>query len=152
MPSCHVRRATVDDVDAMADLLAELFAIETEFAIHREKQKQGLVMVLDREHAVIHCAEIAGRVVGMCSAQCLVSTAVGGLSALIEDLVIRAAYRRKGIGTLLLASIEAWARGQGATRVQLLADSRNKGAETFYARSGWGTTRMTCWRKYEPGD
>ncbi len=145
---CYIRRATTDDVEALADLLCALFTIETEFTIDREKQKRGLVMILESEASVIQCAEIKGNVVGMCSAQCLVSTAMGGLSALVEDLVVHKDHRRRGIGTLLLASMETWAREQGAMRLHLLADTQNKKAKTFYTKLRWGETRMVCRRKY----
>jgi GNAT superfamily N-acetyltransferase len=145
---CHVRRATPEDVDEMADLLAMLFGIEREFSIDREKQKRGLVMLLNSEITVIHCAEIKGQVVGMCSAQGLVSTAMGGLSALVEDLVVHEHHRGKGIGTLLLGSMEAWAKENGVTRLQLLADQENTKALAFYAKLRWGETGMMCRRKY----
>lgn len=143
-----MRRATPGDVDDLADLLGTLFEIETEFVIDREKQTRGLGMLLENGASVIHCAEITGAVVGMCSAQCLVSTAMGGLSVLVEDLVVHEDHRGKGIGTLLLASLETWAREQGAMRLHLLADMQNKQAKTFYSKRRWGETRMVCWRKY----
>lgn len=148
LDACNVRRATTDDVEALTDLLGALFKIETEFLIDRDKQKRGLEMLLESEVSVIYCAELKGEVVGMCSAQCLVSTAMGGLSALVEDLVVRDEHRRKGIGTLLLASMETWAREQGAMRLHLLADTQNKKAKTFYTKLRWGETRMVCRRKY----
>lgn len=145
---CHVRRATRDDVDELLDLLEMLFDIETEFAIDRAKQKQGLVLLLNSELSVIHCAEIKGRIVGMCSAQCLASTAMGSLSAFVEDLVVHEHYRGKGVGTLLLGSMETWAKENGVKRLQLLADQQNTKALAFYAKLRWGETRMICRRKY----
>ena len=145
---CHVRRATTEDVDELAELLAVLFEIETEFMIDRLKQRRGLMMLLTSETSVIHCAEIKGRIVGMCSAQCLVSTAKGGLSAIVEDLVVHEHYRGHGVGTRLLACMETWAKKCGVTRLQLLADQRNTKALAFYTKLRWGETRMICRRKY----
>lgn len=144
----HVRRATSADVEAMADLLAALFAIETEFVIDRAAQSRGLAMLLGRADAVLLCAEHGGRVVGMCSAQCLVSTATGGLSALVEDLVVHGLHRGRGVGTRLLASVERWAKEAGVTRLQLLVDTDNAPALAFYAGQCWDETRMMCRRKY----
>ncbi|VFQ47144.1 GNAT family N-acetyltransferase [Desulfoluna butyratoxydans] len=142
-----LRRAGEKDIQGLVSLLAVLFALEEDFAIDPEKQARGLRMLLSRYDAVILCVEAFGRVVAMCSAQCLVSTAEGGLSALVEDLVVEEAHRGRGFGAMLLAAVETWARGLGASRLQLLADKTNRNALAFYSRMGWAETRMVCRRK-----
>jgi GNAT superfamily N-acetyltransferase len=83
----------------------------------------------------------------MVTAQLVVSTAEGARSALVEDLVVDAAERGRGVGASLLGAIEAWARARGATRLQLLADRENAPALAFYARMGWTGTRLVCLRR-----
>jgi len=143
----RLRRATEGDVAQLVSLLAVLFAVEVDFKIDPEKQGRGLRMLINREASVVHCVEAEGRIVGMCSAQCLVSTAEGGLSALVEDLVVVEPHRGRGVGAMLLSSIEAWAANHGISRLQLLADKTNLSALAFYARMGWGETHMVCRRK-----
>jgi GNAT superfamily N-acetyltransferase len=92
-------------------------------------------------------AERADAVVGMVAAQLLVSTAEGGLAALVEDMVVAASERGRGAGRALLEAVEAWARARGATRLQLLADRGNVGALRFYARLGWARTELVCLRR-----
>jgi GNAT superfamily N-acetyltransferase len=46
---------------------------------------------------------------------------------------------------LLHAAVD-WAREQGATRIQLLADSRNVPALIFYRKQGWKQTNMIALR------
>jgi GNAT superfamily N-acetyltransferase len=77
----------------------------------------------------------------------VVSTAEGGLSALVEDLVVDEPERGKGVGRALLTGIEGWAFSRGATRLQLLADRGNAPALAFYAREGWSSTRLVCLRR-----
>ncbi len=92
-------------------------------------------------------AERAGAVIGMVTAQLVVSTAEGGASAWVEDMVVAAPERGRGVGRRLLEAIEAWATARGASRLQLLADRENAPALAFYARLGWSPTRLVCLRR-----
>ena len=74
-------------------LLRQLFAIEEDFRIDEERQRRGLAMLLDNPQALILVAEAAGRVIGMCSGQLLVSTAEGGPALLVEDVVVAEGFR-----------------------------------------------------------
>jgi len=137
-----VREGRAGDTAALTALLAQLFAIETDFAVDPESQARGLALLRDRPDAVILVAEAEGRVVGMCTVQLTASTARGGLSAGIEDVVVDRAWRGRGIGRALLAGAEAWARGRGAVRLALLADETNLPALDFYDRLGFTRTRL----------
>jgi GNAT superfamily N-acetyltransferase len=137
-----LRQARAEDAASLVALLAQLFAIEADFAIDPEVQARGLAVLRDRPDAVILVAEAEGRVVGMCTVQLTASTARGGLSAGIEDVVVDQAWRGRGIGRALLAAAEAWARGRGAVRCALLADETNLPALDFYDRLGFTRTRL----------
>lgn len=146
--SVAVRPAKVTDVPAMAGLLAELFAVETEFAIDRAKQERALRMIIERPSAAAWVAETGGQVIGMVTAQTVVSTAEGGESAWVEDVIVRHDWRRRGVGRKLIEQIETWCRGRGITRMQLLADSTNEEAMAFYGRrQQWMRTRMVAFRR-----
>jgi ribosomal protein S18 acetylase RimI-like enzyme len=142
-----IRPAGSGDLPAMTRLLQELFSIETEFAVDTEKQRTGLQMLLDSARTGIWVAERRGRVVGMVTVQLVVSTAEGGLSGLLEDLVVSSAYRRRGLGKALLSAAVKWSREQGAMRIQLLADGRNVPALIFYRKQDWKQTNMIALRR-----
>lgn len=144
-----IRRAGEGDLEAMVGLLIQLFTIETDFAVDPERHLRGLKMMLDGcgRHRCVLVAECEGVVAGMGMAQLVISTAEGGRSALIEDVVVDAGRRGLGIGHRLLGALEAWALAQGATRMQLLADRTNVRALYFYHRQGWLPTRMICLRR-----
>lgn len=145
MKAAFIRKATKTDIQTLVKLLKLLFSIEIDFVFDEEKQRKGLEMMLqDQENRCVLVAEIDQNVVGMCSAQLLVSTAEGGKSALIEDVVIAEHFRKQGIGRLLLSEIEKWALEKGAQRVQLLADYHNTSALNFYKQMGWSNTRLIC--------
>lgn len=143
-----IRRATAGDLDALVALLAELFSIEADFRPDAARQRRGLALLLAAPaESLVLVAEREGAVVGMVTVQLVVSTAEGGLSALVEDMVVAAGARRGGIGRLLLEGAEGWARGRGASRLQLLADRENAAALRFYERMGWRATRLVCLRR-----
>jgi GNAT superfamily N-acetyltransferase len=145
--SCVIRAAKPADVPAMAGLLADLFRIETEFPIDRAKQERALRMIIERPSAAAWVAECGGQVVGMVTAQTVVSTAEGGESIWIEDVIVRDGWRRKGIGRRLVQAVEQWCAARGVTRMQLLADGGNEGAMAFYPHRGWTRTGMVAFRK-----
>ena len=89
----------------------------------------------------------SGQVIGMCTGQLLISTAQGGLSALVEDVAVQPDHQGKGVGRRLVAVAEAWAVSQGASRIQLLADRNNAPALAFYQKMKFQTTAMICLRK-----
>jgi ribosomal protein S18 acetylase RimI-like enzyme len=144
-----IRNARPEDLGALTALLHELFSIETDFAVDAERQRRGLTLMLDGclKHRCVKVAEIEGEVVGMVTAQLLISTAEGGVVALVEDMVVAGRHRGRGIGRQLMAAIESWSRERGANRLQLLADRTNFSALDFYDKIGWRPTRMICLRR-----
>jgi len=105
-----------------------------------------MMLQVSNERQCLLVAEDESEVIGMCSAQTLVSTAEGGIVAIVEDLVVKAPWRGKGIGQLLLKAIEKWGR-KHVLRFQLLCDRENKIALSFYQKNGWKLTQLICLRK-----
>ncbi|MBW2663621.1 MAG: GNAT family N-acetyltransferase [Deltaproteobacteria bacterium] len=143
-----IRKAESSDIEQMVGLLKELFFIEEDFSFDERMQRNGLAMMLgDNEKCCIMVAVSGEQVIGMSSAQLLVSTAEGGMVALIEDIVVTKSYRGQGIGKKLLLSIEKWTNKKGAKRLQLLADKNNFSALGFYDQQNWAITHLICLRK-----
>lgn len=142
-----IRPAESKDMEALLSLLEELFSIEKDFRFDRSKQMGGLERMLSNQNGKLLAAEADGRVVGMCSGQLLVSTAEGGPSVLVEDVVVAGPWRGRGFGKSLVHGICQWAREQGAAGLQLLADQTNLPALAFYERLGWQRTQLVCLRK-----
>jgi GNAT superfamily N-acetyltransferase len=143
-----IRTATPADLDALVRLLHVLFSIEADFRPDPARQRRGLALLLaDPQRAAVLVAERSGAVIGMATAQLVISTAEGGASALVEDVVVDERERGTGVGRRLLDALEAWAREQGATRLQLLADRENAPALRFYERLGWRWTQLVALRR-----
>lgn len=138
-----IRKAVPGDVKTLIKLLQILFSIETDFQFDESKQGRGLqLMIAAPGRRCIMVAEADGQVIGMCSAQLLISTAAGGTVALVEDMVVAGEYRGRGIGKHLLSAIEDWAVQQGAERLELLADRANTPALNFYEKMKWRQTHL----------
>lgn len=148
----RIRPAGVQDLDDLVELLRLLFSMEADFEVDALRQRRGLSMLLDGcgKHRCVLAAEAGGRVVGMASAQVLISTAEGGFSAVVEDIVVAESWRGRGIGRMLVTAIERWAADRGVSRLQLLADRTNLPALRFYEKQGWKTTQLICLRKKRP--
>jgi len=144
----RMRSAEPADLDSLVSLLAALFVIEEDFVFDEPKQRRGLSLMLENEHGCVLVAEAEGRVIGMCSGQLLVSTAEGGLSLLVEDVVVDERWRGRGVGRLLMAAISDWAKAHKVSRLQLLADRNNVPALDFYRSLGWQTTELICLRTF----
>ena len=143
-----IRKAVLEDIPALVALLKVLFSIEEDFSFNEEKQRQGLELMLKApEQRCIMVAEHNGKIIGMCTAQLLITTAEGGKAALVEDMVVHQDYRKQGIGRSLLTKIEEWAYEHEAKRLELLADRGNTPALEYYKKLHWKQTQLICWHK-----
>lgn len=140
--------ATEEDLPQLADLLAELFALEKDFHPDREKQLRGLRLILkDPAIGRLFVLRVDGKVSGMANALFTISTAEGGPVMLLEDVIVSRTFRGLGLGRRLLEYILAWAQAQGMRRVTLLAESANHSALAFYNNLEFKLSNMVVLRK-----
>ena len=140
--------ANKTDIADLVYLLSLLFSIEKDFNPDTSKQQRGLELLLkSNATASIQVAKNdTGKVIGMVSAQLVISTAEGAPSAWVEDMVIDATYRGQGIGKQLLENALVWAKNKGATRAQLLVDTANSDALGYYQHLKWESTQLQARR------
>jgi ribosomal protein S18 acetylase RimI-like enzyme len=149
MENLTIRKAKVSDIPMMIDLLQQLFSIEKDFVFNKDKHKDGLFLLINEIKTTrVLVAETEGFIVGMLTAQTMISTVEGTYSLILEDMVVDENWRNKGIGKKLMLSMESWAVNNGITRIQLLADKTNQPALEYYKKLGWKQTKMFCLRKY----
>lgn len=145
----RIEPAGPGDIPALAALLEVLFSVEQDFQADATRQRRGLELLVcsPEDRAVVLVArDENGHVIGMVSAQLVISTAEGAPSAWIEDVVVAEAHRGRGLGRALLDKALEWARQFGATRAQLIVDLDNTPALEFYERLGWQHTRLAARR------
>jgi GNAT superfamily N-acetyltransferase len=143
----RIDEATASDIPQLADLLALLFAQEADFHPDRERQMRGLQLILAApDRGRIFIARSEGGVVGMVNLQFTISTAEGAAACWLEDLVVRAEFRHRGIGSRLLHHAVDYARAHAFVRITLLTDRLNEQAIRFYRRHSFRPSEMTPMR------
>jgi GNAT superfamily N-acetyltransferase len=148
MGTMEVGFANAADLPALADLLAELFTLESDFVPDRARQLAGLRFILDNPAlGRLFVLRDGTEAVGMANALITVSTAEGGRVLLLEDVIVDTRHRGGGAGRRLVEHVLAWARAEGMSRVTLLADQDNDAALGFYRRLGFQPSAMKVLRK-----
>lgn len=69
-----------------------------------------------------------------------------GRQAIVDNLGVRADWRRQGIGRKLMEAAHEWARQHGASRVQLSVWEFNAGAIALYESLGYETFSRNMWK------
>jgi len=147
-PGTTITMATAADLEALADLLAELFTLECDFSPERDKQLRGLRLILDNPQlGRLFVLRVDDQIAGMANALLTISTAEGCPVLLLEDVIVKAPWRGRGLGRQLVEHVFDWARAAGITRVTLLADRGNAPALAFYERVGFCRSNMRVLRK-----
>jgi GNAT superfamily N-acetyltransferase len=145
-----IRPACTEDIPRLCDLLADLFARETDFEPDQGRQARGLSLLVHDQsgRSLVLVAVSREEIVGMCSVQTLISTAEGGPVGLVEDVIVRADCRGQGIGANLLDTAIAWSKTRNMSRLQFLTDRGNSPTLAFYSTCRWSPTSLICLRKH----
>jgi ribosomal protein S18 acetylase RimI-like enzyme len=69
--------------------------------------------------------------------------------ALIDNVVVRADHRGRGLGSMLIARAESWAIEQGATAIELNVWATNTSAKRLYESLGYVTRLVRMERSLE---
>jgi GNAT superfamily N-acetyltransferase len=134
------------DIDHMLPLLARPYATQQDFKFNDEKRARGLRLMLDGcgKHRTVKVAWVNDTIVGMCTAQAQISMLQGAINAVVNDLIVDRAYRKKGVATLLLSAIERWAANKGIKCISLLAEKDDQDRLDFYSEQHWERTSLIC--------
>ena len=85
--------------------------------------------------ALVLLARYEGKIVGM--ATLVVATVLTGTTAHVEDVVVDAEYRGRGIGERLMKELMSRARAEGAEAMVLTSDPSREAANRLYQRLGF---------------
>ena len=129
-PQCTIRPAVAADA-------TDLFPIVVDFAVSFTPEERffqrAFSEILINEFACLRAAECDGRVIGYLLGFTHPTFFANGPASWIEEVAVRRAWRRRGVGRALVNEFERWAASQGA-RLVALATRR---AEGFYHAIGY---------------
>jgi GNAT superfamily N-acetyltransferase len=132
-----VRRVQESDVDQVAGLVHELADYERATEQCQLTAAQLRAALFEEQPALFgHVAEVDGEVVGFALWFLNFSTWDGVQGIYLEDLFVRPAHRRTGLGRQLLAALAAECVRHGYSRLQWWVLDWNKPAIGFYRRLG----------------
>jgi GNAT superfamily N-acetyltransferase len=145
-----VRFATIDDCALILDFIRELAryerAPEAVVATEDDLRRHGFGRE-PRFEAIF--AECAGQPVGMALFHARFSTWLGRPTLFLEDIVVRQAARRCGVGRRLMARLAAIALERGWGRIDFQVLDWNP-ARGFYRRLGFD--HLEEWLRYGAGE
>ena len=134
-PEITVREATLADVDRVLELVVAVAGegrwISVEAPVDVAQRRQRIVEELEGEQTVMLVAEIGGTLVGQLDLR-MARYGVADLGMLVD-----AGWRRRGVGSALMAEAIARARKAGAHKLALQVWPHNAAALALYERFGF---------------
>jgi ribosomal protein S18 acetylase RimI-like enzyme len=129
----HVRLLRRFDLPIAAELVRQLG-----YDVHPSEMAEriGLVLVNDTHYAAV--ADNGETVLGLVHAYTRPALEKA-FEVVVQSLVVDCQARKSGIGKLLMAAAESWARSKGAKHVVLHTRVDRNDARAFYERIGYTT-------------
>ena len=150
------RQATLDDADAIRDLIAELDTLHarklpTMFRVPEEPRftRDDIANILSNDEAGLFVAERLGEVVGVIYLEIEWATSshrVPSRSCWVSNIVVRQDVRRQGIGRQLMEVADAWTHEHALEQVKFVVWEFNVDAISFYEHLGYATLQREMWR------
>lgn len=147
----QIEPATTEDLPQLAELLADLFSIESDFRPDQVKQLRGLRLILEqpnRGRIFVLRTPAADCILGMVNLLITISTAEGGFVLILEDLIVREEHRNRGFGARLLEYAVNFARQKDFVRITLLTDRMDEQAKEFFHAHGFHQSGMVPMRRH----
>lgn len=143
-----IRKAKLEDIQELCQLLSYLFEQEAEHKVDSKKQEQGLRLIIsDKKVGHIFVATKKGKIVGMINLLYSISTSLGAQVGIIEDVIVLPKYRGENIGSKLLLHVKNYAKKKNLKRLTLFTDSDNLNAHKFYENQGFSRSSMVQFKK-----
>jgi ribosomal protein S18 acetylase RimI-like enzyme len=130
------RRATLDDIPLLVELMQEFYA-EAPYPLDRDWAAASFQALLTDDSLgavwiIFHDSQPMGYVV----LTLRFSMEYGGLDAFIDDLFIRAPYRRRGLGRALIDALFEECERRGVLAVHVEVGQDNAAANALYSSYG----------------
>ncbi|MGK0184807.1 MAG: GNAT superfamily N-acetyltransferase [Verrucomicrobiales bacterium] len=138
-----VEPATLEDIEVLTTLLMTLFDEEEDFIPDRDKQQDGIQLILEQpSRGRIFVVRNEHTIIGMVNLLFIISTAEGGLVILMEDVVVHPDHRGQHYGSMLVEHVIQFAKDKNFTRITLLTDKISQPSQRFFQRYGFVHSHM----------
>ena len=129
---CEIRPADLSDLDDVYSLMIELQNVD----IDKAKFERVYKINLSNPAVSYYVAEDSGNVVGFISLH--IQELLHHMSAIaeIQELIVRKAYRGKGVGKMLFEQATETARLKNCTQLEVCSSQNNTNAHGFYLSRG----------------
>ncbi len=127
--SLHIREFHYPDDYQSARLLWENAG--SGIHVRRSDEPEEIQKKLQRDPDLFLVAETQGRLVG---------TVIGGFDGrrgLVYHLAVEAAFRKQGVGSLLMDEVERRLKARGCLKCYLMVTTENENAMRFYEQRKW---------------
>ncbi len=151
----EIRKLAESDYDAVLELYQALDELHVQARpdcfVHQEDSypKDAFLQNLANSIAFQLGAFVDGQLVGIVRATLWEESEMiqGVRTVCLDDIYVLPAYRRRGIAAKLFSAVEAWAKEQGAIRLDLHVWAFNKDAITMYQAMGMTPQRYVFEKK-----
>ncbi|MGZ4862461.1 MAG: N-acetyltransferase family protein [Halobacteriota archaeon] len=138
-----VREATLDDLQCILELYAQLFSNTDQASENRTEllsaHYEAFSEIKRSPDSYVFVAESAGAVVGTIAISMIPNLSHGGRPwAVIENVVVDERARKSSIGATLMRHAIDLAQARGCFRVILSSSVHREGSHKFYQRLGLG--------------
>ena len=142
----QVRQADGYDIEQMAKLVAGRLRGGKRRTPDKKAIAKGLAMMTGSgEERAAFIALARESIVGLVTAQLLISTSEGSLVAVADDLTVMGDNPGDEVGSLLMKAVHDWGRGLGAQKSYLVRPRADERELPDIARSGWKPTGCELW-------
>ena len=146
----RIRKATVDDYEALCAVIQEADALHCEHLPHifqpcpgPARDRNYIVGLIEDPMAMLWVAEHKGQLVGFINVTVRdaadIPLLVPRRYAFVENIVVKEGFQRRGVGEALMARAHRWAEAQGARTMELNVYEFNQAAQAFYRKLGYET-------------
>ena len=132
-----LRAPTANDADDLAELMTQLG-----YPCDASDMPARVTSLSNGPDVLVTVAEHQGRVAGVITGHVLRAIHKSEPVAMLTALAVLEEARGIGIGRLLVAHVEEWARARGARTISLTSALRRVEAHDFYRRLGYEHTGL----------
>jgi len=144
----NARKATAGDYDAVCELFDQADALHRENLPHMfwqpggpAREKDYVLGLIADENVALLVVEAREHLVGYVHAVMKVAPGmpifVPRRYAVVDSIVVKAGFQKRGIGRLLMERVQDWAIDKGASSIELNVYEFNETAISFYEGLGY---------------